>query len=55
MRGAPFLSDGEYNALKQQLTEQKSWVVARGSNQDGLEKLGLQTFLGYLHRSLEKK
>jgi hypothetical protein len=49
-RGEPILSDAEYQELKHDLTSQGSWVVSRGK--DALEKLGLDTFLGYLHRSL---
>jgi hypothetical protein len=50
-RGEPILSDEEYQELKTDLKTQGSWVVSRG--QDALEKLGLDTFLGYLHRSLK--
>jgi hypothetical protein len=50
LRGKPILSDAEYEKLKQELKTAKSWVVER--KQDSLEKLGLDTFLGYLHRSL---
>ena len=32
------------------LKEQGSWVVNRGA--DALEKMGLNTFIGYLHRAL---
>ena len=49
-RGEPYLSDSEYSELKKDLKKQGSWVVSRG--QDALEKIGLDTFLGYLHRSL---
>ena len=49
-RGEPILSDDEYKRLKEELKGQNSWVVSRG--QDALEKLGLDTFLGYLHRAL---
>lgn len=49
-RGDKLLDDIQYNDLKSKLTEAKSWVVAREA--DHLEKLGLNTFLGYLHRSL---
>ena len=49
-RGEPIMDDEEYKALKSELRETSSWVVARG--QDSLEKLGLNTFMGYLHRAL---
>ena len=49
-RGQPVLDDGEYSKLKSDLQSEKSWVTARG--QDALEKLGMDTFLGYLHRAL---
>ena len=43
------MSNDEYAALKAKLQEEESWVVSRA--QDPLEKLGLNTFLGYIHRS----
>lgn len=49
-RGTPYLDDKEYADLKSELKSQKSWVTARG--EDALEKLGLDTFMGYLHRAL---
>jgi hypothetical protein len=49
-RGMPIMDDEEYASLKKDLRAQGSWVVSRG--QDALEKLGLDTFLGYLHRAL---
>lgn len=49
-RGLPVLDDAEYASLKADLKAEGSWVVQRG--QDALEKLGLDTFLGYLHRAL---
>lgn len=49
-RGQSIMSDENYMKLKNQLLSEKSWVVARQA--DPLEKLGIQTFLGYLHRSL---
>ncbi len=49
-RGDPLLSDDKYIALKHELQAAGSWVTAR--QQDSLERLGLQTFLGYLHGSL---
>ena len=50
LRGAPIMDDDQYKALKTSLKKEKSWVTARG--QDALEKMGLDTFLGYLHRAL---
>ncbi|CAB9524079.1 PGR5-like protein 1A [Seminavis robusta] len=49
-RGIPIMDDQEYSSLKNDLRKERSWVVSRG--QDALEKLGLDTFLGYLHRAL---
>ena len=49
-RGEPLLDDAEYTALKTELKKAGSWVVNRGD--DALEKLGLNTFIGYLHRAL---
>ena len=49
-RGLPMMSDAEYSELKTDLKKEGSWVVSRG--QDALEKLGMDTFLGYLHRAL---
>ena len=49
-RGENILGDQEYESLKTQLLAEKSWVVSR--QLDGLEKLGVDTFMGYLHRSL---
>lgn len=49
-RGEPIMDDDAYATLKSSLKQQDSWVTARG--QDALEKLGLSTFLGYLHRAL---
>jgi hypothetical protein len=50
-RGVPLISDAEYDSLKRELQQERSWVVAR--MQDPLEKLGLQTYLGYLHRIMD--
>jgi hypothetical protein len=50
LRGKPILGDDEYTKLKESLKSEQSWVVER--KQDSLEKLGLNTFIGYLHRSL---
>lgn len=49
-RGQPIMGDEDYLDLKKELSQENSWVTARG--QDALEKLGLGTFLGYLHRAL---
>jgi hypothetical protein len=49
-RGWPIMGDEEYTKLKSELNKESSWVTARG--QDALEKLGLDSFLGYLHRAL---
>jgi hypothetical protein len=48
-RGQPIMGDEEYIKLKSELNKESSWVTARG--QDALEKLGLDSFLGYLHRA----
>ena len=50
-RGESLLSNEEYDKLKTTLVNTNSWVVNRV--QDPLEKMGLQTFMGYLHRQLE--
>lgn len=49
-RGEPFMEDEDYKALKTELKKEGSWVVNR--KEDALEKLGENTFLGYLHRSM---
>ena len=49
-RGEPAMEDDAYQALKVDLKKQGSWVTNR--SQDALEKLGLDTFMGYLHRAL---
>lgn len=49
-RGQELLSDKQYKELKDELLRQDSWVVQRMP--DPLEKLGLDTFMSYLHRSL---
>eukprot|EP01038_Epipyxis_sp_PR26KG_P011983 gene11983-16041_t len=49
-KGTPILDDKNYEKLKNQLVSDNSWVVTR--KLDALEKLGLNTFLGYLHRVL---
>ena len=48
-RGEAIMGDEEYNALKAKPRAVKSWVADRSP--DALEKLGLDTFMGYLHRS----
>lgn len=48
-KGNPIISNDEYEAIKSQLKADNSWVVNRFA--DGLEKLGLDTLLGYIHRS----
>ena len=50
-RGESLLSNEEYDELKTTLVNSNSWVVNRV--QDPLEKMGLQTFMGYLHRQLK--
>ena len=49
-RGEPILDDAEYKEVKDELKSQGSWVTNREA--DALEKLNLDTFLGYLHRAL---
>lgn len=49
-RGESLMDDAEYTTLKSELKKEGSWVVNRG--EDALEKLGLNTFMGYLHRTL---
>jgi len=49
-RGETLLQDKEYDALKSELQAEESWVTAK--QQDALERLGMQTFLGYLHHAL---
>ena len=49
-RGHNILSDSEYLALKKELQAEQSWVVLRAL--DPLEKMGLKTFMAYLHKSL---
>jgi hypothetical protein len=52
-RGTPILDDEEYRELKGFLKSKGSWVTDR--EPDALEKLGINTFMGYLHRSLKKQ
>ncbi|KAL9190029.1 hypothetical protein ACHAXT_007240 [Thalassiosira profunda] len=49
-RGEPLMNDAEYKELKAELKREGSWVVNR--KEDSLERLGLNTFMGYLHRSM---
>lgn len=44
------LSDSEYDQLKSELSRAGSWVVNRV--QDPLERMGVDTFMKYLHRAL---
>ena len=48
-RGEPILDDEAYAKLKASLKQENSWVVNREA--DVLEKLGVNTFMGYLHRA----
>ena len=48
-RGQGTLIDSDYDKLKSELLAAQSWVVT--TKQDPLEKMGIATFLGYLHRS----
>ena len=48
-RGMPIMDDDEYQNLKQTLKKDGSWVTNREA--DALEKLGINTFMGYLHRA----
>jgi len=48
-KGISAIPDSEYQALKADLQAQDSWVVKRA--QDPLEKLGMNTLVGYIHRS----
>jgi hypothetical protein len=48
-RGQSTLNDADYDSLKSELLEAQSWVVT--TKKDPLEKMGVETFLGYLHRS----
>ncbi len=51
-RGTSLMDNIEYEKLKSKLQAADSWVVKR--TQDPLEKLGLKTFMGYLHRELSQ-
>ena len=48
-RGQGTLNDADYDILKKELLAASSWVVT--TKFDPLEKMGIETFLGYLHRS----
>lgn len=48
-RGQSTLNDADYDVLKSELLAANSWVVT--TKFDPLEKMGVDTFLGYLHRS----
>jgi len=48
-KGCSAIGDAEYAELKAKLQAEESWVVTRA--QDPLEKLGMNTLLGYIHRS----
>ena len=50
-RGQSTLNDVDYDLLKKELLAANSWVVT--TKQDPLEKMGVETFLGYLHRSFD--
>lgn len=49
-RGQPSIPDEEYQQLKIELKNKQSWVTER--EPDALEKLGINTFMGYLHRQM---
>jgi len=49
-RGQASIPDEEYQKLKIELKDDKSWVTERAP--DALEKLGMNTFMGYLHRQM---
>ena len=44
------MNEADYEKLKSDLKAENSWVVNR--LQDPLERLGLDTFMGYLHREM---
>lgn len=52
-KGTPMLTDAEYESLKARLLNDGSWITKRAP--DPLEKMGLKTFLGYMHRELAGK
>jgi hypothetical protein len=47
--GEPIMDDDKYAQLKATLKQDGSWVTNREA--DALEKLGINTFMGYLHRA----
>lgn len=49
-RGQSIMDDEEYVKLKTELKQSNSWVTKR--ELDALERLGLDTFMGYLHRAM---
>jgi len=49
-RGEGNMANAEYDKLKSELLSESSWVVNRVP--DPLEKLGMNTFLGYMHREM---
>mmetsp|Transcript_64443 Transcript_64443/g.178608 ORF Transcript_64443/g.178608 Transcript_64443/m.178608 type:complete len:240 (+) Transcript_64443:282-1001(+) len=51
-KGLDRMDDKEYAALKTDLKQENSWVVQR--TQDPLEKLGMNTLMGYVHRSMAR-
>ena len=51
-KGVPSLSDEQYAKLKGELQAEGSWVVKRA--QDPLERLGMNTLMGYVHRSFKR-
>lgn len=52
-KGYTILPDAEYSALKAELQAENSWVASRAP--DTLERLGLNTLLGYVHRTFYNK
>jgi len=50
-KGITAMPDSEYESLKAELQEQGSWVVNRA--EDPLQKLGMSTLVGYIHRSFK--
>ena len=52
-KGTPLIDDEEYAKLKSSLQAKGSWVANRGM--DTLERLGMETFMGYLHREMNSQ
>jgi hypothetical protein len=48
-KGSPLMGDVEFDEMKQRLKSKGSWVANRV--QDPLERLGVDSFLGYIHQS----